>query len=132
MRRTSRRDAGSNGRRDVEGRDSVGMYLDEIARTPLLDAAQEVELSKSIEAGLLAEQLLADGRVGRRKGGAPGSANQEGREWVGGGGAGGRAGRGRGGRRAGGAAARVGPPARRTRRSWSGSRPRAGGRCSGS
>ncbi len=25
-----------------EGRDSVGMYLDEIARTPLLDAAAEV------------------------------------------------------------------------------------------
>jgi len=69
-------------RRDGEGRDSVGMYLDEIARTPLLDAAQEVELSKSIEAGLLAEQLLAEGRYGRRKGGAPGRATQEELEWI--------------------------------------------------
>ncbi|HYJ67161.1 MAG TPA: sigma-70 family RNA polymerase sigma factor [Nocardioidaceae bacterium] len=65
-----------------EGRDSVGMYLDEIARTPLLDAAREVELSKAIEAGLMAESLLAEGRVGRRKGGAPGSATKEELEWI--------------------------------------------------
>ena len=57
--------------REIEGRDSVGLYLDEIARTPLLDAATEVELSKTIEAGLFAEALLAEGRVGRKKGGAP-------------------------------------------------------------
>jgi len=44
--------------REIEGRDSVGMYLDEIARTPLLDAITEVELSKTIEAGLLAALLL--------------------------------------------------------------------------
>ena len=66
----------------AEGRDSVGMYLDEIARTPLLDAAQEVELSKTIEAGLFAEQLLAEGRVGRRKGGAPKRATAEELEWL--------------------------------------------------
>jgi len=58
------------------------MYLDEIARTPLLDAAQEVELSKTIEAGLFAEQLLAEGRVGRRKGGAPKRATAEELEWL--------------------------------------------------
>ena len=57
--------------REIEGRDSVGLYLDEIARTPLLDAATEVELSKTIEAGLLAAKLLEEGRIGRRKGGAP-------------------------------------------------------------
>ncbi|WP_110206430.1 sigma-70 family RNA polymerase sigma factor [Nocardioides daejeonensis] len=68
--------------REIEGRDSVGLYLDEIARTPLLDAATEVELSKTIEAGLLAEHLLAEGRVGRRKGGAPKSATQEELEWL--------------------------------------------------
>lgn len=68
--------------REIEGRDSVGLYLDEIARTPLLDAATEVELSKTIEAGLLAEHLLAEGRIGRRKGGAPKSANQEELEWL--------------------------------------------------
>jgi RNA polymerase primary sigma factor len=68
--------------REVEGRDSVGMYLDEIARTPLLDAITEVELSKTIEAGLLAERLLAEGRVGRKKGGAPKFATAEELEWL--------------------------------------------------
>jgi RNA polymerase sigma factor (sigma-70 family) len=68
--------------REIEGRDSVGLYLDEIARTPLLDAAAEVELSKTIEAGLFAEHLLAQGRVGRRKGGAPMSATEAELEWL--------------------------------------------------
>src|SRR5690348_16470368 len=70
------------GTREIEGRDSVGLYLDEIARNPLLDAAAEVELSKTIEAGLMAEHLLATGRVGRRKGGAPMSATREELEWL--------------------------------------------------
>ncbi|RLV49508.1 sigma-70 family RNA polymerase sigma factor [Nocardioides mangrovicus] len=68
--------------REIEGRDSVGLYLDEIARTPLLDAATEVELSKTIEAGLFAQALLDEGRVGRRKGGAPGNASAEELEWL--------------------------------------------------
>src|SRR6476646_2732870 len=68
--------------REIEGRDSVGLYLDEIARTPLLDAAAEVELSKTIEAGLYAEALLAEGRVGRKKGGAPLTATEDEREWI--------------------------------------------------
>jgi RNA polymerase sigma factor (sigma-70 family) len=68
--------------REIEGRDSVGLYLDEIARTPLLDAAAEVELSKTIEAGLYAEALLAEGRVGRRKGGAPSSATEAELQWL--------------------------------------------------
>ena len=68
--------------REIEGRDSVGLYLDEIARTPLLDAAAEVELSKTIEAGLFAEALLAEGRVGRKKGGAPLSATEEELLWL--------------------------------------------------
>jgi RNA polymerase primary sigma factor len=68
--------------REIEGRDSVGMYLDEIARTPLLDAITEVELSKTIEAGLLAEHLLAEGRVGRKKGGAPKFATADELEWL--------------------------------------------------
>ncbi len=68
--------------REVVDRDLVGMYLDEISREPLLDAAKEVELSKTIEAGLYAAQLLADGRVGRKKGGAPLSASEEELEWL--------------------------------------------------
>ncbi|HWU20381.1 MAG TPA: sigma-70 family RNA polymerase sigma factor [Nocardioides sp.] len=68
--------------REIEGRDSVGLYLDEIARTPLLDAAREVELAKTIEAGLYAEDLLAKGTYGRRKG-SPGSApTKEELEWL--------------------------------------------------
>jgi len=68
--------------REIEGRDSVGLYLDEIARNALLDAASEVELSQTIEAGLMAEHLLAEGRVGRKKGGAPKSANEAELEWL--------------------------------------------------
>jgi RNA polymerase sigma factor (sigma-70 family) len=63
-------------------RDSVGQYLDEIARTPLLDAETEVELAKAIEAGLLAQHLLDTGRIGRAKGGAPGRASREELEWL--------------------------------------------------
>ncbi|HEX6468517.1 MAG TPA: sigma-70 family RNA polymerase sigma factor [Streptosporangiaceae bacterium] len=44
-------------------KDLVGAYLDAIGRTPLLDAEQEVELSKAIEAGLYAQQLLDDDQV---------------------------------------------------------------------
>ena len=49
----------------AEERDLVGVYLHEISRTPLLDAAREVDLSKAIEAGLYAEHLLDTGEVRR-------------------------------------------------------------------
>ncbi|MGW0365277.1 sigma-70 family RNA polymerase sigma factor [Streptomyces sp. NPDC002990] len=49
---------------EIADRDLVGMYLDEIARTPLLDAAKEVELSQIIEAGVYARQIL-DGVIER-------------------------------------------------------------------
>src|SRR6266540_6100672 len=47
----------------AEERDLVGVYLHEISRTPLLDAAQEVDLSKAIEVGLYAEHLLDEGTI---------------------------------------------------------------------
>jgi RNA polymerase sigma factor (sigma-70 family) len=47
----------------AEERDLVGVYLHEISRTPLLDAAKEVELSKAIEAGLYAAHLLTTDQV---------------------------------------------------------------------
>ncbi|QSB13714.1 sigma-70 family RNA polymerase sigma factor [Natronosporangium hydrolyticum] len=47
----------------AEERDLVGVYLHEISRTPLLDAAKEVDLSKAIEAGLYAANLLAEGEI---------------------------------------------------------------------
>lgn len=40
--------------------DDLGRYLQEIQRYPLLNAEQEVELSKRIEAGLYAAELLAE------------------------------------------------------------------------
>src|SRR5690242_6109821 len=49
----------------AEERDLVGVYLHEISRTPLLDAASEVDLSKQIEAGLYAEFLLDEGEARR-------------------------------------------------------------------
>ncbi|MEV6393578.1 sigma-70 family RNA polymerase sigma factor [Streptomyces sp. NPDC051907] len=54
---------------EIADRDLVGMYLDEIARTPLLDAAKEVELSQTIEAGVYARQVL-DKEVESDAGGA--------------------------------------------------------------
>ncbi|MEE1771789.1 sigma-70 family RNA polymerase sigma factor [Streptomyces sp. JV185] len=54
---------------EIADRDLVGMYLDEIARTPLLDAAKEVELSQTVEAGVYARQIL-DGSVDSEAGGA--------------------------------------------------------------
>ena len=40
--------------------DLVRVYLNEIGKVALLNAEQEVELSKRIEAGLYADHLLAD------------------------------------------------------------------------
>ncbi|MFD8547432.1 RNA polymerase sigma factor RpoD/SigA [Streptomyces sp. NPDC059649] len=59
---------------EIADRDLVGMYLDEIARTPLLDAAKEVELSQTIEAGVYAQQIL-DGEV--TDGNAAGASREE-------------------------------------------------------
>ncbi len=63
----------------AEERDLVGVYLHEISRTPLLDAAREVDLSKAIEAGLYAEHLLdAERHPRRRRPGGPGAAGRRG------------------------------------------------------
>ncbi|MEU5209555.1 sigma-70 family RNA polymerase sigma factor [Streptomyces sp. NPDC020742] len=59
---------------EIADRDLVGMYLDEIARTPLLDAAKEVELSQTIEAGVYAQQIL-DAEV--TDGNAAGASREE-------------------------------------------------------
>ena len=57
-------------------KDSLGQYFQEIARTPLLDAVQETELSKTIEAGLFARKIL-DGEQS-----APSDSTQEELEWL--------------------------------------------------
>jgi RNA polymerase primary sigma factor len=45
----------------AEDSDLLGVYLQQIGRTPLLTAAEEVELAKRVEAGLYAAHLLAGG-----------------------------------------------------------------------
>src|SRR4029078_4305884 len=47
----------------AEERDLVGVYLHEISKTPLLDAAQEVDLATAIEVGLYAEDPLESGEI---------------------------------------------------------------------
>jgi RNA polymerase primary sigma factor len=47
--------------------DLVRFYLDEIGATPLLSAAEEVELAKRIEAGVYAERLLHEADAGGTK-----------------------------------------------------------------
>ena len=42
----------------IDGKDAVGLYLDAIAKTPLLTALEEVELARAIEAGLYAQSIL--------------------------------------------------------------------------
>jgi RNA polymerase sigma factor (sigma-70 family) len=47
--------------------DLVGQYLSQIAATPLLMAAEEVELAKQIEAGVFARELLRRADDGKQK-----------------------------------------------------------------
>ena len=42
----------------IDGKDAVGLYLEGIAKTPLLTAADEVDLARTIEAGLYAKAIL--------------------------------------------------------------------------
>lgn len=43
----------------IDGKDAVGLYLDSIAKTALLSAAEEVDLARTIEAGLFAGKILS-------------------------------------------------------------------------
>ncbi|WP_106398277.1 RNA polymerase sigma factor RpoD [Actinocorallia populi] len=54
---------GDSGRRAAATSDLVRIYLREIGRVPLLTAEDEVELAKSIEAGLFAEEKVAGAAV---------------------------------------------------------------------
>lgn len=57
-----RRQARSEGEPDL-----VGRYLAQLGSTPLLTAAEEVDLAKRIETGVYAEQLLAGAAPSKRK-----------------------------------------------------------------
>ena len=63
---TSHRTRSTDG---IDGKDSVGLYLDGIAKTPLLTAEEEVKLAREIEAGLYAESILSGTVTGKDRGG---------------------------------------------------------------
>ncbi len=56
-----RQSAGADRARRAGTSDLVRIYLREIGKVPLLTAHDEVELAKAIEAGLFAQEMLADG-----------------------------------------------------------------------
>jgi RNA polymerase sigma factor (sigma-70 family) len=66
---TQQNDVRLDERDDFDGEvgtpDLVRLYLDEIGKAPLLDAATEVDLARRIEAGLFARHLLDD--LGQRR-----------------------------------------------------------------
>lgn len=53
---------------NIDVNDTIGLYLKEVSRVPLLTADQEVELAQRIERGLMAREELAKGKIssGRR------------------------------------------------------------------
>jgi len=52
---------------NIDTDDTIGLYLKEVSRVPLLIAAQEVELAQRIERGRMAREELAKGKVTQRR-----------------------------------------------------------------
>jgi len=52
---------------NIDTDDTIGLYLKEVSRVPLLNAEEEVELAQRIERGRLAREELARGNVGSRR-----------------------------------------------------------------
>jgi RNA polymerase primary sigma factor len=51
----------------IDTDDTIGLYLKEVSRVPLLTAEQEVELAQRIERGRMAREELARGGVGKTR-----------------------------------------------------------------
>ena len=52
---------------NIDTDDTIGLYLKEVSRVPLLTAQQEVELAQRIESGRMAREELARGNVNARR-----------------------------------------------------------------
>ncbi len=52
---------------NIDTDDTIGLYLKEVSRVPLLTATEEVELAQRIESGRMAREELARGNVSNRR-----------------------------------------------------------------
>jgi RNA polymerase primary sigma factor len=52
---------------NIDTDDTIGLYLKEVSRVPLLTALEEVELAQRIESGRMAREELARGNVNARR-----------------------------------------------------------------